>query len=820
MKDEDGRRREDRDRSSDAQSMPHIPPGTETEEERSLSERIKDWLLGTDDAKVAQEIERGNASALQHLAVAVMILEAATWLMLAVIRPVTLNYRASIASFVWMIAVSAAVFLYCAWYRKTDAAWRGGQGTQSQPAADTRPLGLRLAPVVTVLAAAAMYFAAIIVARRNYVQGRQVLIFHLVTLCFVCFVRFRPLVGALLYADAYVVLYAVLHHTDGAAGILPANYIPYAVAAAAAAVINYRQAVSSVKSRFRAGELMRHLSDMSFHDALTGLLNRHALDVKLNPCEGRLYYVAMADVNQFKVFNDANGHQAGDRVLAEIGRTLHRRFRKTDSYRYGGDEFLVISENIGREAFEQRLFHWKRDVASIRVDGAEDGITISCGTAYGPASSKEELFELIRKADEELMRIRKGDPDAQDEDETIIEDVFEAMERGEVVAFFQPKVDIRDNTLIGAEALVRWKRNNGIVPPGSFLPLLERTGDICRLDLYVFRQVCEHISAWTKAGISVPTISCNFSMKHLANERFAEELTEIADKCGVSHEHLEIEMTETVTPEEISRLNEVIQKLRASGFRTALDDFGTGYSSLSLIKDIPIDVIKLDKSLLSSYRDLTQLEDKDRAMMKHIVGLVQDMQMMCLAEGVETRQQKEFLKSIGCNYVQGFLYDRPLESADFETRLRSGHYAEPEAAAESSRTRAGTDAAYAVNVLLAEDNEINREITVNILESLGANVTAASDGRVALDTFAASPAGTFDMILMDIQMPEMDGYESTRAIRRLDRPDAAAIPIIAVTVDVYRETRERAEAAGMTGYATKPLDPERLKGLLRDVKKK
>jgi len=107
MKDEDGRRREDRDRSSDAQSMPHIPPGTETEEERSLSERIKDWLLGTDDAKVAQEIERGNVSALQHLAVAVMILETATWLMLVVIRPATLNYRASIASFVWMIAVSA-----------------------------------------------------------------------------------------------------------------------------------------------------------------------------------------------------------------------------------------------------------------------------------------------------------------------------------------------------------------------------------------------------------------------------------------------------------------------------------------------------------------------------------------------------------------------------------------------------------------------------------------------------------------------------------------------------------------------------------------
>jgi len=759
------------------------------------------FLWGSDDIYTIENLDTRNMRSMRNMSAVVAVVETLMLIVLIVGTGSALNRRLSITNALIIIGASVITYFASKHYLKSE---------EKSHALASATLGFSMLCIFAV---------AMIIGIYNAMLGRQVIMYFLVTFAYVSIFTMRPVISVIFYVLVHFIFYVLLARAGQLPDLVIENYVMYGIITCALAVIIYYDRVYTIRTQKKSEELTLHLSDMSFHDALTGLLNRHALDVKLNPTAGKMYYVAMADVNEFKQFNDTYGHQTGDAVLAETAKYLLRHFRKTDCYRYGGDEFLIISENIGRDAFIKRIREWKNDVKQIEISEDEiHGVEISCGIYDGTAVNKDELFELIKNADDRLYRIKKGMTDGVSDEENMSEQVADAMSKGQIVAFYQPKVDVRDNKIIGAEALVRWKMDDGIVPPGSFLPVLEETGDICGLDKYLFNRVCSEVRGWMDKGLTVPCISCNFSMKHLTNENFVDELIEIAEKNGAPHDHLEIEMTETVDPEATSRLLDVIQRLRQAGFRTAMDDFGSGYSSLSLLKDIPVDVVKLDRSLLVSYKDFTKVDDHSRALIKHVIGLVKDMGMMCLAEGVESVQQKNFLRDVGCNYVQGFLYDRPLEADVFEQRITVGSYEDPEEEQiQEKETQEEKTHSFDLHVLLAEDNEINREITVNILESMGVKVTTAVDGFDALEAFKAAEEDSIDGILMDIQMPIMDGYESTQAIRALERSDATEVPIIAITVDAYKETRKRAEDAGMSGYVTKPLDPARLLDLLNSM---
>jgi len=765
-----------------------------------MKDQLKTYLIGSRDPYVVEEIDTMNMNNLHILAMVIIILETIMLGVLLATRPEELDVSGSMINTVATILGALACYVVSGIYQK--------QKKKSH----------LMATVSIIVSLVFMCYTGWTADYANFAQGRQIMMFYVVVFCYVSFITFRPVVGLPLFLALFVGFYKLLLNYNGAAGLVFFNYVIFAIVAATATIIIYHVNMRAVEAKRKSEDLMMHLSDMSFHDALTGLLNRHALDEKLNPSDAQTYCVAMCDINAFKSFNDTYGHQTGDFVLQETAARLLRHFRKTDCYRYGGDEYLIISENIGREIFFRRIYEWKQEVRHIEIPGVDVQISVSCGIAIGKASDKDDLFELIRQADDALYKEKTGARDTRNDEEEIVRDVYEAMESGEIVAFYQPKIDIRDNHIIGAEALVRWKRNGEIVPPFSFLPILEDTGDIREVDFFIFNEVCKELIKLEQEGLRHLTISCNFSQKHFVNDNFVHELIETAESYGVDKSHIEIEITETFNHDDMKRVFEIIRELRQAGFRTALDDFGSGYSSLSMIKDIPMDVIKLDKSLLSTFGDFTRLADKDMALVKDIVSLIKDMQMMCLAEGVETLKQKEFLESIGCNYVQGFLYDRPLELEEFEQRVREGYQDLGTSDDETESEEEITDT-IDVNVLLAEDNEINQEITRNLLEDYGATVVAAMDGQEALTMFETSEVGYFDVILMDIQMPVMDGYESTSRIRALDRPDAADIPIIAITVDIYRETKERAEAAGMTDYVTKPLDPDRLLSVLKELKR-
>ena len=245
-----------------------------------------------------------------------------------------------------------------------------------------------------------------------------------------------------------------------------------------------------------------------------------------------------------------------------------------------------------------------------------------------------------------------------------------ALENKEFVVYYQPKVTLSNNQLCGCEALVRWIRNGKLVPPMEFIPILEREGTVCELDFYVFEHVCQDIQRWLSKGIEPVRVSVNFSKNHLHNTHLAQEIIALMQKYQIDSKYIEVELTEMSGYENYATLVSFVQSMRKNGVSTSIDDFGTGYSSLNLLKDLDVDIIKLDKSFLNNLENHSQ---SDVIVIKNIVNMVNELHMSVIAEGVETQSQAEFLRKIHCRMAQGFLFDRPLPHDDFEKRLSDRH---------------------------------------------------------------------------------------------------------------------------------------------------
>ncbi len=247
-----------------------------------------------------------------------------------------------------------------------------------------------------------------------------------------------------------------------------------------------------------------------------------------------------------------------------------------------------------------------------------------------------------------------------------------AIEHNEFLVYYQPKISLDGYRLAGAEALCRWKHDGKLILPADFIPILEHGMDICRLDFYMLDQVCKHIRHWLDTGKNVVKVSVNFSRRHLSDLSLLEQILDIIDRNNVPHEYIEIELTETTNSLEFKNLKRAIKGLQNAGISTSVDDFGIGHSSLNLIKEIPWNVLKLDKSLLPSNED--DNNHQKTVMFKYVVAMAQAMGLECIAEGVETPEQIEILKENSCNFAQGFYFDKPLPIEEFEARLDNFDY--------------------------------------------------------------------------------------------------------------------------------------------------
>ncbi len=245
-----------------------------------------------------------------------------------------------------------------------------------------------------------------------------------------------------------------------------------------------------------------------------------------------------------------------------------------------------------------------------------------------------------------------------------------ALANKEFKVFYQPKVDTKTNDIIGAEALARWLCDGKIISPADFIPIIEADGNIVKLDFYILESVCADIRSWMDSGIEPVRISTNFSRKNLSDPRFADHILEVIEKYNVPRKYLEVEVTETTDEEESGLLSKFMHRMHDLEITTAIDDFGTGYSSLNILRDFPVDVLKIDKSFIDHYTNTL----RDNVVLSNVVKMAQELHMDVITEGVENWDQVEFLKNIGSSVVQGFLFDKPMPEETFRKRLQMRHY--------------------------------------------------------------------------------------------------------------------------------------------------
>ena len=434
--------------------------------------------------------------------------------------------------------------------------------------------------------------------------------------------------------------------------------------------------------------LLRKLEEFGFMD-LDGYNNFRAfarfLDV-LN-VENRLggKVAFHIDLHNFTMVNQEIGRANGDLVLHNFYKMVQDAIGDTGIIsRLGGDKFIgVFDRSVKRKVFD--LFSG----AVVPYDETGDKkINISAGAGIymlpNPFMLKVygDVMDKIMLAGETAKRQSGGSIVIYDDKmkfakahmKKVQSDFREALKNEEFAVYYQPKVNIETREVMGAEALCRWIRDGKVVPPLEFIPILEMNTDICDLDFYMLDHVCQHIRKWLDEGRYVVRVSVNFSRKHLVDVDLLDKIIKTIDKHQVPHEYIEIELTETTTDVMFRDLRRVVCGLQEQGIWTAVDDFGIGYSSLNLIRDIPWNVLKVDKSFVPK-----NTEDEDsisNKMFKHVIALAQDIGLKCVIEGVESIDQLEVLRQNGCLIAQGYFFDRPLPKNEFEDRLDRRVYPE------------------------------------------------------------------------------------------------------------------------------------------------
>jgi len=421
-------------------------------------------------------------------------------------------------------------------------------------------------------------------------------------------------------------------------------------------------------STIRRVEDERMLTRLSFEDMLTGFYNRNRYMQDLAECDGEEKVgIVYVDVNGLKNLNDELGHSYGDRALVDCAQTIRKVFVEGDFYRIGGDEFIVICKGIAKEHFFQDVRELKNQFA------ASDRCQAAIG--YQWAEKVENMQRLIYTADAMMYEDKKqyyrktlsSDRYRHYNDDVLgltKPGVLQGMiDQGRFKVYLQPKVSFVDRSLIGAEALVRYQVEEGVVlAPGQFLPVLEDARAISTLDFFVFDYTCSKIAEWLRQGKKVVPISVNFSRYTLVEKDFLSKLETIYDKYGFDKKLVEIEITESVKGTEGIDMIRLIDKIKEEGFVITIDDFGVNYANLSLFTSIDFDVLKIDKSLAENI----QHNRKAQMVIESIAGICRKMDIRMVVEGVETEDQFNILSTIGCEQAQGYLFSRPMPIEEYE----------------------------------------------------------------------------------------------------------------------------------------------------------
>lgn len=393
------------------------------------------------------------------------------------------------------------------------------------------------------------------------------------------------------------------------------------------------------------------------------------------------YAVISTDIENFKLINDSYGYQFGDRILYDFARCIVKALPKSGLIgRISADNFVALVSFEDRKKLEERVLSLSR---SFHDAQKEKHIAVNLVVVTGIYVMKPEDFNISTALDN-ANAARKSIKGASHEaccfydskmeeklrkEKEIVGSMERALKNGEFVVYLQPKIELENESIAGAEALIRWRKPDGtILSPDEFIPLFERNGFIITLDFFVYERVCSLLQWWMKHNMPVVPISVNVSRLHLYEENFVEKLKTLVDRYHIPPEYLELELTEGIFVSQTENTMEVMKELRQYGFRVSIDDFGAGYSSLTLLKDMATDVLKLDKEFFSH----GEMQKEDRIIISNIINMAKQLDMLVLSEGIETKGQTDFLKSVRCDMVQGYYYARPMLICDFESMIRKG----------------------------------------------------------------------------------------------------------------------------------------------------
>jgi len=433
------------------------------------------------------------------------------------------------------------------------------------------------------------------------------------------------------------------------------------------------------------------LIELTLHDPLTGLPNRLLLMDRLSIALARtarandVTAVLFCDLDAFKVVNDSVGHEGGDRVLIEVARRFKRALREADTIsRTGGDEFVVVCEGLTDVQDAATLGARIRDFVErpIRFDDFEAAVSVSIGivTVSGYEASTIDPQLLLHNADTAMYRAKRGgkarwalfDETAATQRLELVPELRQALLEDEFVLHYQPIYDLRDGTIEGVEALLRWDHpTRGLLPPGEFIDLAEETGQIVPIGIWVLQRACQQMRRWAQELSWPGWMSVNFSARQVAEPGLAAAVAETLTDAQLPADLLRLELTETALLRVGHSAAVELERVRNIGVHIGMDDFGTGYASLTNLQQLPIDFLKIDRSFVSTLEPDGTGRDHGNAIVAAITHIGETLDLETIAEGIETDQQAELLRSYGCPFGQGYQLARPAPPSEIAALLSS-----------------------------------------------------------------------------------------------------------------------------------------------------
>ena len=383
-------------------------------------------------------------------------------------------------------------------------------------------------------------------------------------------------------------------------------------------------------------------------------------------------YIAILDINKFKMINKLYGYKIGDEILYKIGEILEENLEKSSIIsRYSNDYFSVLF-NCNNDLHKQ-LEEIIEKIENMQIKNVDYKLSVNMGIYK--VNKDKSITDIMDKAiiahneskgnvyNKYYIYDEKIEKELEIENE-IEQSMNEALKEKEFAIYYQPKINIQKNILYGAEALVRWKHNGKNILPNEFIPIFEKNKFILKLDLYIFEQVCQDMKKWKEEYNKEFIIYINVSRQHFTEPNFLEKYVEITKKYGINPKNIDLEITESATIDSGINIIEMMKEIKKLGFLISIDDFGTGYSSLSMLQSMPIDILKIDKSFI----DLIGKNRKN--VVDYILNIAKELELKIIAEGVETKEQRDYLLERKCDIIQGYYYSKPLCKEEFEEYFR------------------------------------------------------------------------------------------------------------------------------------------------------